>query len=483
VIEMLRRIADLPVRAGRGAWRFANPRLRAGRIPYARTVLALQLIGALIFVGYTLGKKQVALPFSPDPYLVDVVLPDAAGLDPAKEPTASVAGAQAGRVVEVRQQGGKAVATLRLEPEMRGRIFADATASLRPLNVLQVLNVNVLPGDPASGPLPEGEPIAGGNTDAFVHIDELTGMLDADTQAQVQVLISEAAIALRDREPELRATLAELGELTETATPIARELDRRRRLLERLVGHLDVVFTTVGRRGAQLGDAIEAGSRTLEVTAAREPELAAAVGELEPTLSEARAALLAGRRLASPLTAAADQLLPAAGNLGPAASGVRELIPSAAEFLELSDRLVREGRRPVRLFKQGTRRLPQRVRRDLIPAISNFGETIDALDKYKGGIAQTADLWSGAFSVNANHGPYSQIYFGNGELDPAGLGFGPAAARSRGDRPSRLSLMLADALERTCRESNPMACVFRFSLPELPDEPLPREAPAAGKGG
>ena len=41
-----------------------------------------------------------------------------------------------------------------------------------------------------------------------MHIDELTGTLDADTQAQVQVLVRELAGALDGREPELRQILA-----------------------------------------------------------------------------------------------------------------------------------------------------------------------------------------------------------------------------------------------------------------------------------
>src|SRR5690606_30391940 len=61
-----------------------------GRIPYARTILLIQLAAALLFVGYTLVKKEVRLPFSPEPYYVDVILPDAKGLSPAKDPAAGV---------------------------------------------------------------------------------------------------------------------------------------------------------------------------------------------------------------------------------------------------------------------------------------------------------------------------------------------------------------------------------------------------------
>ncbi len=265
----LRGLLTLPVRIVRGLKEFVDPQLKAGRIPLARTVVVLQLIAALVFVGYTLIKKEIQLPFSSEPYLVDVALPDGAGLDPGKEPTASVAGASAGRVIGVRQEGGQAIATLRLDPELQGKIFADATASLRPLNVLQVLVVNIDPGDPASGPLAEGQEIASDRTDVFVPIDELTSVLDADTQAQVRILIREAASALQGREPELRKVLVKLADLSDTATPLARALDERRLLLANLVDQLDVLASTLGERGEQLVRTIDAGNETLAVTADR----------------------------------------------------------------------------------------------------------------------------------------------------------------------------------------------------------------------
>ena len=65
-----------------------RPAAEGGRIPYARTVLLMQLVAALVFVGYTMAKKGVQLPFAADPFVVHVMLPDAKGLDPAKGPPA-----------------------------------------------------------------------------------------------------------------------------------------------------------------------------------------------------------------------------------------------------------------------------------------------------------------------------------------------------------------------------------------------------------
>ena len=55
--------------------------------------------------------------------------------------------------------------------------------------------------------------------------------------------------------------------MTDTATPIARSLATRRRLLARFVDQLNVLSSTLADRSQQLGNAVSAGSDTLAVTA------------------------------------------------------------------------------------------------------------------------------------------------------------------------------------------------------------------------
>lgn len=475
MIELLRGLLTLPARFARGAWRFIEPPLKVGRIPLARTVLVMQIIAAVTFLGYTLAKKGVRLPFSSDPYELQVLLPDAKGLNPAKEPAVGVAGVNAGKVVEAEvASNGQALVTLSLDPEMRGKVFRDATAFVRPTSVLQTLIVNIAPGDPASGALPEGEVIDAANTDAFVHIDELTNLLNADTQAQVQVLISEAATALRGREPELRAILAELGRLTDGATPLAEALAERRRLLTRLTDNLDAMFTTLGERGSQLAHAIDAGRRTLDVTGAYEPDLAAATRELAPTLEQASEALAATRGLTEPLAPALDRLADSADSVPPAAIELRELAPALGDFVGLADRLVDDGRRPARLLAGGLVGLSDRVKNDQVPALEELVELVNLLFDYRYGLVQFAENMSGVVSANRRAGPYANFAIVNATITPEGFGLPRRAARSRDGEHSRLDLLLAEALERVCRDTNPAACLVRFGLPGLPEETVLR---------
>lgn len=462
-----------PRRFARTARGFVSPQRNVGQLPLGRFVIVCQLLAAVVFCGYTLAKKSIRLPFADAPYQVEVVLPDAKGLDRVDEPGAAVAGALVGRVTGVRYEDGRAVATLTMDPEMRGKLFADASAELRPASAIQNLIVNLDPGRPSLGRLPDGEPIPAARTTAFVAFDELTGMFDADTSAYAQILIAEAERGLRGRESDLRAGLGELAELTETATPISRTLATRRRLVTRLVGELDTVMTTLGERSAQLGTAVAAGDDTLAVTAEREAELAALTRALAPALVEAERSLDATGDLADLLAPALDRLVPVTGDLGEAMAKLRVLLPEAEVLVGQFDELTIEGAEPAELLLRGTRGLPRKVK-GLVPTARDLLALTRLMDRYKGGAAQLADTLSGATSVNDTGGAYGQVDVLEFEQPkPENLGLPPAAARDRGRRPSPLQRKLALALERTCPE-NPSACVLRFMVPGLPDEPLTR---------
>ena len=96
--------------------------------------------------------------------------------------------------------------TLRLDAEFEGKVFKDASAIVRPDERAADADRQHRPGHAARAASwsPATRSRRRGRA-AFVHIDELTATLDADTQAQVQVLIRELAGALDGREPELRA--------------------------------------------------------------------------------------------------------------------------------------------------------------------------------------------------------------------------------------------------------------------------------------
>jgi len=464
----VKKLLHAPLGVARTLARFAVPPRADGRIPLGRFLIVLQLIAALIFLGYTLTKKSIRLPFSEAPYEIQVELEDAKGLDRVDEPGAAVAGVLAGRVSEVDYEGGLAVATLRLEPDMRGKVFADASAQLRPASAIQNLIVNVDPGTPSQGPLADGEAIPVGRTTAFVAIDELTGILDADTRAYTQILIGELERGLRDRAGDFNADLQELADLTETATPISRALATRRELLTRFVDQLDVIASTLAVRSQQLGNAVAAGSDTLAVTAARENDLGAATRLLAPTLDQAGRALASTADLAEILNPALDRLIPVTGGLGGAAAKLRQLIPQASGLVDRFDALTLNGAEPTELLLEGTEGLTAKVK-GLLPTARELAGLAKVLAEYRNGVAQLGDTLSAATSVNDRGGAYGQVdVLGFADPRPENLGLPRSATQSaQPGKSSPLERKLAIALERTCKQ-NPVACILRVGAPGLP---------------
>ena len=448
-----------------------RPKPRVGQPPFGRTVIVLGMVAAIAFVGYTLTKKTIRLPGSTDPYKIEVEFTDAKGLDRVDEPGAAVAGALVGRVTETHYEDGRAVATLTLDPEVRGKVFADATAELRPASAIQNLIVNIDPGSPDAGPLPDDQRIGLGSTTGFVAIDELTSILDADTRAYAQILIGELARGVRGRDDDLHAAIDRLAKVTDEAAPISRALATRRELLARLVGDLDTVTSTLADRSVELGNVVAAGSNTLAVTAARERELAEATRLLAPTLERAGDSLSATADLAEILVPALDRLVPAAGGLGDAAVRLRGLLPRASELVGQFDRLTKRGAEPTDLLLQGTYRLSAKIDR-LLPTARDLASLAKIMDEYRNGGAQLADTLSGATSVQDDGGAYGQVDVLEFEpMKPENLGLPASAARSRDGEPSRMEHLLALAFERTC-DTNPWACILRFTVPGLPKEPL-----------
>lgn len=460
-------------RAARGVWSFVDPALKAGRIPYTRTMLGMLVVAAFIFIGYSLVKKEVKLPFEKKPYYVTVVMPDARGLNPAKEPAVGVAGVKAGKVVGAKVENGQAVLKLRLDADMKGKIFRNASAFTRPTSILQTLLVNISPGDPRAGALPSDRPIPASRTGTFVSIDQLTGILDPGTQAQVQVLLREAAKALDGREPEVRQIFTKLGRVTDGATPLARALAERRKLLSSLTTNLDTLTNEVGSRGRQLARAVALGNRTLGVTAKRSPEITSAIRELAPMLRQAQTTLASSRQLSTTLVPALEALDPVADKLAPTADKLRDLAPELSRFVQQGKALIRVGATPVHQLAGGLKGQGGRVRKDQIPALKDLAHLSELLYQYRNGVVQTAVNISGAASTARNAGIAGQIKVVGLETTPGGFGLTSARATQRVGGTTRLGRLLAKALEYTCRDDkSPEACALRFGLPGLPAKAL-----------
>jgi phospholipid/cholesterol/gamma-HCH transport system substrate-binding protein len=424
--------------------------------------IAVQALAALVFVAYLLISDGVSTPLA-DRVTLRAEFADAAGLRTDNHSPVTVAGVPAGSVESVTFDGGVAVAELTLDAESAEVIGAQSTARIISRSALQDLEVEIDPGP--GEPLADGSTIPAAKTSSTVGSDRVVSMLDADTRAQMQVLLPQLAVGLRGRAPELRADLEQLGTVVDSTGLVAKALADRRRELVRFVDELNTIVTRLAERREQLGDAVDAGQETLAVTAARDRELDAVMADLPSTLDDVNAALDAVDDLSQPLVPALEQLQPVAQQLPPALDSVRDLLPEGSELVDNLDDLSTRGAEPVAHLRD--------LLRDLGPASSAIEQPVDdldpivrAIDRNKEGIGVLGDRFSGVFSTNDANGP---ILRGLGFFEPfapENLGF-PAGAS--GAQLERAKLDSVEALTKICLNQNPVACLVPYLVPGLPD--------------
>lgn len=460
-------------------------------VPAGRVTILIQAALAIGFVAFLMIGDGMRAPWAKT-YEVEAAFDDATGLNAADEPRVSVAGVEVGKVSEVRYEDGKAVVTLAIEDEnARELLRADATADLAPRSALNDLTVDLTPGD-SRKPLQDGVRIPAAGTQSQVPLDELVGVLDADTRAWAQVLLGELEPALRGRSDELAAGLRQLGALTEPAKGVAAALAERRRLVVRLIGETSQVFDALGDSGTELAEVVRTGRATLDVTGAREAELSGAFRRLPSTLAALDGALREVRALSVPLDPALERLRPFARELPGGLAALDDFVPTARALVGDLGPLAREGRAPVRALRGALETLGSSAG-DLAPATRDLRGALAAIDEQKAGIKTLGENFSGVFSTNDANGPllrglgYFEAFrcenfgFSGGMFPNCGPPAGSSApAGLRGLSPPQMVLA---ALLSVCSGSrgaapNQVACLVAFYSPETVRE-LPSLANSA----
>lgn len=430
-------------------------------IPLGRLAIVVQGIAAIAFVAYLFGNDHVRLPFSGSGYQIRAAFDDASGLNSKAGHPVMIAGVRVGEVTDVSYEHGAAVATMRLDDGVRGRLRRDARAYIEPRSALQDQTVELVPGH-AREPLDARSPIPADRTQGPIELDQLVSTLDADTRAQVQILLGGLRTGLQGRSGALRADLAELARAMDSTGRVARALADRRRLLRRLVGQLDVTFATLAQRRDRLGEVLSAGQRTMQTTAARSAELEGTMRELPGTLAELGGALDAVRTLTGSLAPALDGLRPAARSLPGGLAALRAFVPAARGLIADLAPVVREGGPPARDLRAALEALGPAAA-GLRDPLRRLGPVLEAIDAKRAGIPLLAERFSGIFSTNDPNGPILRGLGFFEPFDPANVG----APGARGARREELARLSVRALLKAC-ETNGAACLARYLIPGLP---------------
>jgi virulence factor Mce-like protein len=437
-------------------------------VPFGRTAIVIELLAALAFLFYLLSHEGLQLPFLSHDYTIRAEFVNAGGLNPADQIPVLVAGVPEGQVASVRYRDGLAIATLQLPDSVRKLIHSDATINVVPRSALEDLTVEIDPGSAGLPPLRAGAVVPPSRTSAAVRFDRLIDVLDANTRAQLQIMLSELAIGLNGRPAALRGALAQLSSLVYGTTTVSSQLAERRVLLSRLVGSLDEMVSVLGARQSDLAGAVADGQRTLAVTAARSLQLARIVQELPAALSRLSGAMGALRSLSVPLDPALSELPPFARALPGALSALRRFDPAGVRLLGDLRALIAQGSLPAADLERALAALGPAAGA-LRPTAADLQPVLADINQHRQGIGEVGDNFNGVFSTNDVNGPILRGLGAFEQFNPADVGFPGASGASL----ARAQSESVQALTRVCLRINPLACIARYLIPGLPGSVVP----------
>jgi phospholipid/cholesterol/gamma-HCH transport system substrate-binding protein len=254
----------------------------------------LAILGMLVIsIGialYILAQQGVRIPVvQAGPKHIWVQLSDAQAVEPGQGQTARVAGAEVGKISDVKLENGTAMVRVALEHKYENLVRRDASAMLRPKTPLKDMFLEI---DPGNGPvLPEDGTIRSSQTNPDVNPDEIFDALDADTRPYLRILISSGGKGLRGRGEDLRATLKRLEPLHRDLARVTRATASRRHELRLLVHEYAQLVDELGRHPDDLRRVVSSSESVLGALAPQEQAISSSVAQLPGSLDQTTSTL------------------------------------------------------------------------------------------------------------------------------------------------------------------------------------------------
>lgn len=248
-----------------------------------------------------------------------------------------VRGAPAGSVSEIELTGrGTALVTIELDAAVEP-IMADATAAIRPVDLLGDIYLSLDPG--RSGQL-DG-PIPASQTSNSPRLTELVSVFREPQRAGLQAVLVELGRALEARGVDVNRATVELRPALEATDDLMSEVDSQNTDLRGLVSDAERATDQLARRQRDVRLMVDGLAGTLRATAASAPDLDAGLERAPATLDRLSAT-------APRLQRAARELRPLSASLGEAAPGLATAAARLEPFLARAEPAAESLRPTVR---------------------------------------------------------------------------------------------------------------------------------------
>jgi phospholipid/cholesterol/gamma-HCH transport system substrate-binding protein len=334
------------------------------------SIVAMVLI-ALFVGGYILSNERLTLPsWVPIVGKSYVTLKGefqtGQALTPGQGQAVTIAGAKIGEIASVDLHEGNALVTMNITPKYAKYIYRDATMLLRPKTQLKDMTVEVDPGTPKSGRVPNGYTVPLSQTAPDVNFEEFLSALDAETREYLQELIDGAGIGLKGNSENLSATFKRFDPISRLTEKITKELHLRHKNIERGIHNFQLILSALGNKDTELSQLIESSNAVFKVFAEQNQNVQRTLQLLPGTLSKVNKASVKLAQTASVTGSTLHALEPFAKVLGPAQEAVRK------SFIE-STPIIKNEVRPF------TREVTPVVN-ELGPSIKELGEAFPKLE-------------------------------------------------------------------------------------------------------
>jgi phospholipid/cholesterol/gamma-HCH transport system substrate-binding protein len=313
--------------------------------PMAAIIVLVALAAAVGL--YVLAHQRVRFPWQTR-YAINIELVSAQALTPGQGQTINVAGVAVGSIESVHLRDGVAVVRADIDPGRLPRVYANATAVVRPKTGLQDMVVSLDAGHRPAQVLRDGGTIPVSQTRPQVNLDEVLASVDSDTRDYLRLLVGGGAQGLRDRGAQLRRLFkasAPTLRLTRRATAaIADRHDKARRLIH----NLRLLSEATGGKDRELAQLVRASDTALRAIGRQEAALRTGLSKLPSTIDSARGALAAAKPFSEQLGTTLRALEPSTRKLSPALTAARPLLREGTPALGDVQGLVRAARPVLR---------------------------------------------------------------------------------------------------------------------------------------
>ena len=306
----------------------------------AMVVFSLSCFGLLIFLWLSFGGP---IPLKPQNYRIKAHIPDAATL--ANEADVRESGITIGKVKSkaLDKGGNSTTVTMDIDPKY-APIPKDAKLILRQKTLLGETYVEIAPGNPQGGNLPDGGTMTNTQVQKTVELDQIFSAFDKPTRQAFQQWVAESARAIKGtkQNPDstaqaLNDAFGNLGPFANDASQVLTVLDQQKADLQRLVRNTGVVFGAISERDHALQGLITNSNRVFTATANRDASLRR-IFQIFPTfLDESKATLDDLKTFSGNATPLVTDLQPVADKLNPTVKDLAALSPDLRSlFRELN---------------------------------------------------------------------------------------------------------------------------------------------------